>query len=218
MPSPPWIPMWTAVPARCKTAMAPGSYTRTVYPASHRLGRLLQNVANCNFWWNPIDDLVVVPSIRAEWEDHSRPSRSSSATGGEYGPAAFAPIPTICRTSPSRLKSATPGSHDLVLYAKGDWTQGDVDRRLRIALNEQFRCADTDIEDEKYSVGANWYPVSGLSVAAQYYYRNFEEDFDVRLHGPLRCPASTITAADTNEFQHPHDMARDAKPHVCHPL
>jgi hypothetical protein len=186
---------------RGNTALATGVFT-PVYQLLTGSGDFVQNTANLNFWWNPVDDLVVVPSIRANWEEiDMRATRFDTAAAANTG------TPSSIRTNSDDLQDISEslevrytGIPDLVLYAKGDWTQGDADRWLRNPVNGQFRYSETDLEDAKYSVGANWYPVSGLSFAAQYYYRSFEEDYDVRLQGTNFDAQFDYHAADTNDF------------------
>lgn len=43
---------------------------------------------------------------------------------------------------------------------------------------------DTDIDEAKYAVGANWYPIRGLSFSSQYYRRSYDLDFDNQVGGP----------------------------------
>lgn len=77
------------------------------------------------------------------------------------------------------------GIEDLLLYAKAEFNQVDGYVRYDTAeldanntLEEALRLKWSDVDDERYTLGANWYPLSGLSFAAQYYHRSFEEDYD----------------------------------------
>jgi hypothetical protein len=137
-------------------------------------GQLSMNVANANFWWNPIDDLVIVPSFRAEWED-------LSATADYFD---FAGTTESRYSSDSELDKFTEqievrytGLDNLVLYSKVECTQAD-DSVLYRDISDDIRRVDSDITQEKYVLGANWYPLKGLSVATQYYHRDFNEDYD----------------------------------------
>jgi hypothetical protein len=173
-----------------------------VYQLLTGSGDYVQNTANLNFWWNPIDDLVIVPSIRANWEEiEMRASRFNTAAAANSGTA------SSIRTNSDDLQDTSEsleirysGISDLVLYAKGDWTQGEVDRWLRNPVNGQFRFTDTDLEDSKYAVGANWYPLNGLSFAAQYYHQAFEEDFNHRLQGTDFDAQLDMHKADVDDF------------------
>jgi hypothetical protein len=139
-------------------------------------GQLSLNVANANFWWNPIDNLVIVPSFRAEWEDTSA---SSDFFNGEH----------IRDSSDSETNQLTEqlevlytGWENLELYSKVELSQANGDISYHNinydADNSSFHFQSSDITQEKYMVGANWYPLHGLSVAAQYYHKNFNEDYD----------------------------------------
>lgn len=162
--------------------------TQAYSPVYHLLagsGDFVQNTTNLNFWWNPIDDLVVVPSIRANWEE-----TDMSASRFNTVAAAAAGTPTSTRTNSDDLQDFKEslevrysGINDLVLYTRGEWVQADVDRWLRNPVNGQYRFTDTDLNDSKYVIGANWYPVTGLSFAAQYYNRNMNEGFNHTVRG-----------------------------------
>lgn len=133
--------------------------------------QLSLNVANANFWWNPIDDLVIVPSFRAEWED-------------QYAIASYFDFANQKNSSDSELDKQTEqieirytGLSDIVLYTKAEFSQADGTILYR-DINDGVRLQTSDITQEKYVFGANWYPMSGLSVAAQYYHKDYNEDYD----------------------------------------
>jgi len=154
-------------------------------------GDFVQNTANLNFWWNPVDDLVIVPSLRGNWEESEMrtrqyPSQPDYVTN---------PLTYTARSLDDDLEEFSQslefrytGISDLVLYAQGEWSQGKVDRSLdNISFNPsrgQFRAMDTDIDEAKYSIGANWYPIRGLSFSTQYYRKSYDLDYDNRISGP----------------------------------
>jgi outer membrane receptor for ferrienterochelin and colicin len=72
------------------------------------------------------------------------------------------------------------GIDNLLLYARGEWGQEEGDRWIREQLDAvvDMRVTDTETDSSKYTIGANWYPVQGLSLSAQYYYETMEQDFD----------------------------------------
>jgi hypothetical protein len=162
--------------------------TTSVFSPTYNLlngsGDFVQNVANLNFWWNPIDDLTVVPSIRASWEEiEMLASRFNTVAATQSG------IPTVTNRNDNdvmdlneALEIRYTGFTDLVLYTRGEWMQGDGTRWLRRAPND-YRYTSTDVDEAKYTIGANWYPVSGLSISAQAYHRTFDEDFGHQIMG-----------------------------------
>ncbi len=186
---------------RGETNLGTGVFT-PVYQLLAGSGDYVQNTANLNFWWNPLDDLVVVPSLRAGWEEtEMRANRFNTVAAVNSG------TPTTIRTNSDDLHSLSEsleirytGIPDIVLYTKGDWSQGDVDRWLRNPVNGDFRFTETDVEDSKYAIGANWYPVKRLSFAAQCYYRSFEEDFDHRIQGGTFDAQMDRHEVETNDF------------------
>ena len=128
------------------------------------------NVANVNFWWNPIDDLVIVPSFRAAWEDSSAVAAFFDGIKNRYASDADTAQYT------EQLEVRYSGLENLVLYAKAELSQtGGFISYRSIGTNLQYQ--DSDVTQQKYSVGANWYPMRGLSLSAQYYHKDFSEDF-----------------------------------------
>jgi hypothetical protein len=186
---------------RGTTPLATGVFSPT-YNLLTGSGDYVQNTANLNFWWNPIDDLVVVPSIRANWEEIDMDARRFNSVA-----ATTSGVPSTIRTNSDDLQEMNQalevrytGISDLVLYAKGEWAQGDVDRWLRNPVNNDFRYTDTDVDDAKYTVGANWYPISGLSFSTQFYNRQFDENFNHNILGGSFDAQMKGHAAETNDF------------------
>jgi hypothetical protein len=75
------------------------------------------------------------------------------------------------------------GFTNWVLYARGYWVQGRGDLKETetvVASNivDLLRDTDFDRSTQKYAVGANWYPLPRLSLAAQYYHKIRTEDYD----------------------------------------
>lgn len=136
------------------------------------------HVTNANFWWNPIPDLVIVPSIRAEWEDQSAVSWFT-----EWDRVTRAPIREYFRNDSDvdnlteQLDIRFTGIDNLVLYTRTEYSQSDRDRLL-IDIDNERRESTSRVSQQKYIVGANWYPIRGISLAAQYYRRNYDLDYD----------------------------------------
>ena len=141
------------------------------YSALSGGANLSQHVANANFWWNPVDDLVIVPSFRAEWEDVY--AVSNFYEGGDQSDSSD----TSRDNQAEEIEVRYTGLENMVLYAKGEFSQEDGSVLFRDVEND-LKLKDSDIDQQKYVVGANWYPVSGLSLAMQYYHRYYDEDYD----------------------------------------
>lgn len=137
-----------------------------------------QHVVNGSLWWNPIPDLVVVPSVRAEWED----TDAESGYGLVYGTPSsrYASTTDIFNTN-EELEIRYTGLDNLVLYANAEWMQGDEELEIQQSNATTLlhkRDGDIDTDFQKYTMGVNWYPLSRVSVSSQYYYSNLDQDLD----------------------------------------
>lgn len=152
-----------------------------------------------NLWWNPLPNLVVVPSVRANWWDQS-------AWGSHIAGIRSTPDGTVefirdesdydWQEFVEEIEVRYDGIDNLVLYGKAEFTQADGDwAKTAVAgpsiinwpnvpdpggpLTETGAMVnDSEICEQQYSIGANWYPMMGLTVSAQYYYETFDQDFD----------------------------------------
>jgi hypothetical protein len=78
------------------------------------------------------------------------------------------------------IEARYSGLDDVLLYAKAEFSQldGDIARNeigdfhTLAAPTTDNRTIDSETDKQKYTIGANWYPVSGLSVSAQGFYKN----------------------------------------------
>jgi hypothetical protein len=137
-----------------------------------------QHVINGSLWWNPIEDLVIVPSVRFEWED----TDAESGYGLAYGTpsSVYSSTADILNTN-QEIEVRYSGIENILLYANAEWMQGDedlfIDQGNATTLLHE-RDGDIDTDFQKYTVGANWYPVSGLSVSSQYYYSQLDQNLD----------------------------------------
>ena len=157
------------------------------------------NVANVNFWWNPIDDLVIVPSFRAEWEDASATAAfvNNPPPGDKFRNSSDSDTAQYTE----QLEVRYTGLENLVLYAKAELSQTDGFISYRNNILGDLQLQDSDVSQQKYSVGANWYPMRGLSLSAQYYHKDFNEDF----HNSYDPPTEGTFAADLKEYNYTTD-------------
>lgn len=133
-------------------------------------GQLFSHVTNANFWWNPIPDLVIVPSIRAEWEDFG--AVSMFYEGGAERDKSESNVDNLTE----QLEIRYTGINNLLLYARGEFAQSDRELLLMDHAGE-FRFSNSDVESNKYTLGANWYPIRGVSIAAQFYRKTWDQDY-----------------------------------------
>jgi hypothetical protein len=137
-----------------------------------------QHVANSSFWWNPIDDLVVVPSVRAEWQNINGATIERNLLGNVINNG-IQNSGIDVQDFTEEIEIRYSGIENMLLYSRFEWTQGDKDsRQNELGRNGGVdRLVDVDTDDGKYIVGANYYPMSGLSVSAQYYYRTTDQEY-----------------------------------------
>ncbi len=151
--------------------------------------RVDQHVANINLMLTPWDDVTIVPSFRIENQDQGGIADFSETNFGA-GPAF---TPTVEDLTNTRDRSFTDVSEGLefrytgltnwVLYTRGEWLEGDgnlAEREISAATGvvNLFRDTDSSRFTQKYVVGANWYPLHQVNLAAQYYYKSRKNDYD----------------------------------------
>jgi len=172
-------------------------------------GDYQQCVGNLNLMWNPIADLTITPSVRLE---HS--SQDTVTAINKYAPsyAAFPlnPVTTLAglaytadtdtTSTTAELDLRYTGISDVVLYAKGvcgfeeqakiyhdiytPWNASQPAVALGYVPTDWLR-EDIDTNYQEYTAGANWYPVSGLSVSLQGLYSERDASYTPRgLNGP----------------------------------
>jgi hypothetical protein len=122
--------------------------------------------ANANFWWNPIDSLVIVPSFSASWENSDMDTHAVNSNDTSIDHLA------------EQIEVRYTGLENLVLYSKAEFTQDDGTYTLLGVSDGSIRVQASDITQEKYVMGANWYPMQGLSLSTQYYHRDYNQDYD----------------------------------------
>lgn len=179
------------------------------------------HVLNANLWWNPVADLVVVPSIRVEFCDQSSEgwhlSGVNARDGGGDIPGAQADqavnnalngvwpgvasgyygwLEEVRDSSGQQWEEFTEalelrynGVDNMLLYVNADWTQSDGDSFRKATadfhngtpIEESYRRTDSDLNIRKYTIGANWYAMRGLSFSAQAYARSCEQNLNFDL-------------------------------------
>lgn len=153
-----------------------------------------QHVVNVSLMSRPWEHFAIIPSLRAEKQELdaiSRWTQSVQATAtthlndlaSERDTTEFA----------QRLELRYTGLERWHLFARGDWMQADGD--LQEVLFEDGMLdteRDTDFErtHQTYTVGAQWYPTTGLSFSTQYARKIRENDYDHPIPGGIgRHPA-----------------------------
>lgn len=146
-----------------------------------------QYVMNLNLMYSPSDNWHVIPSVRVEKEDRSGEATDNAITGT----ATQLISPVTAGSASDRgalfvseaLDVRYTGITNWTFYARGEFSQD------RAELNETFRTnvttapnifreTDWDRNRQRYSVGANWYPLRSLNFAAQYYHKTSDNDYN----------------------------------------
>jgi hypothetical protein len=150
-------------------------------------GNTKEYVANMNLMLTPIDNLVFVPALRVEYEgsDLSDNSDSTSGTG-----ATFKSIPTDSGSDnwsldvAESLEARYTGFRNWSLYTSGEWSEDSGNEFWNQETNAVFKPIlnqDWTRLGQKYTVGANWYPLYRLNFGAQYYHQTQDYDYDNNL-------------------------------------
>lgn len=165
--------------------------------------KLNQHVMNLNFMFTPWDHVTIVPSFRVENQSQGGVAHFDETNVG--GRPAFTPVTETLLNSRDRgftdvsegLEARYTGMTNWVFYARGEWLQGEGDlteRETQAATGvvNLFRETDSTRFTQKYVAGANWYPLRKLNIAAQYYHKTRDNDYD-HLADPT---ANAITSGD----------------------
>ncbi len=161
-------------------------------------GQLTQNVAALNLSWNPVKDLVIVPSIRFEHEDLSNVS-SFIETNVSSGVTTQDPLEVQSDHDywnvTESLEMRYTGIRNWSFYASGEWLQEDGTlNETEIALDtgaiDLARRTNSTIFNQKYKIGAIWYAMPRLNIATQYYFKKRNYDYDHPIDSTDNVPPS----------------------------
>ena len=145
-------------------------------------------VANMNWMLTPHDNLVFVPAFRVEYQDSDLSDNFSdnavTSTGGPVNstPSAFGADNWYLDVAES-LEARYTGFRNWSLYADGEWSEDNGNEMwnettgiITPVLNQ-----DWNRLGQKYTIGANWYPLYRLNFGAQYYHQIHDYDYDNNL-------------------------------------
>ena len=150
-------------------------------------------VLDLNLFYKPSENLSIVPSVRVQKED-----TGSSVTGLETL-STFAATPFEASSDQSiidvrtRLDLTYKGITNWVLYARGDWTDGqnNLSANGGMGLVNGFgtppiqQQTDESHFFQKYSAGARWYPTRGVTLDGGGYYKRNQYDYSNGLDSTL---------------------------------
>lgn len=160
--------------------------------------RINQHVGNLNLMFTPWDNLTLVPSLRIE---NQKQSGLADYLETDVSPTLNAVQANIMNTREQGFTDVTEGLEarytgvtNWVFYVRGEWLEGDGNLQEREAEAQTGLVArDTDSSrfTQKYSVGANWYPLRNLNLAGQYYHKTRENSYDHLVDSTSNLPTST---------------------------
>jgi hypothetical protein len=149
-----------------------------------------ENLVNANLFWMPLPNLTVLTGFRythqnldsdstflAEEPVRNTPpfSPTNPAGGFHFGPgipASGGRLADYDRFA-QRLELRYTGIANWAFYAQGEWEEewGHVNEFQTIDEEEEPLDKDTNALGQKYTVGANWYPMIRLNLSGQYYHK-----------------------------------------------
>lgn len=139
-----------------------------------------QYVMNLSMRLEPFADFVIVPSLRAEKIDTTGNSQYTENNIPAVSRPGINSIENGFQTVSEALEARFTGFTNWVLYARGEWSEGDGYLRELSLLGgavDVSRNTDSDRFTQKYTVGANWYPLRQLHFSGQYYHKSAENEY-----------------------------------------
>lgn len=174
--------------------------------------KLRQYVFNLNLMATPWESFSLVPSLRVERQDLDSVSQFENTPGTSLT-AALSDRGLVDVSE--RLEARYTGVTNWVFYARGDWLQGEgtlFERRgtspiPRFVDNFDFQ-RDTDDSrfTQKYTAGANWYPMRRLNLGTQYYHKIRSNSYE---HGVDTNPNDGSSFLRYPAFFRDHDFETD---------
>jgi len=161
--------------------------------------QLKQHVGTISAMLTPWDNVTIVPAIRIERQDQDGIA-SFLETDVGAGPA-FAPLSADIENTRSRgftdvsqaLEVRYTRLTNWAFYVRGDWLEGEgnlQEREQEAQTGIVFRDTDSTRFTQKYTAGANWYPLRRLNMGAQYYYKSRRNDYDNLVDSTSNLPTS----------------------------
>jgi hypothetical protein len=163
-----------------------------------------EHVANLNLMWMPAKQLTVLAAFRYTHEDKDSAATfldtNTTANTPPFTPTnpagGFHRVPTpVMRAADTAdafnnfaetLELRYAGIANWLFYARGEWEEEDGNVREHEVVGPTDQGSlnkDTNLFWQKYTVGANWYPMAALNLAGQYYHKiaDYNNDFNSEL-------------------------------------
>ena len=149
-----------------------------------------ENVFNANLFWMPLPSLAILTGFRYTHENldtestflaeepvpNTPPFSPTNPAGGfHYGPPELGSGGRLADYDrfAQRLELRYTGIANWLFYAEGEWEEecGHVNESQTIDEAEEPLDKDTHFLGQKYTIGANWYPMMRLNLSTQYYHK-----------------------------------------------
>jgi len=153
------------------------------------IAQVKENLFNANLFWMPLENLNVLGGFRYTHENLDTDSTflaeepvpntppftpTNPAHGFHYGPPelGFGARLADYDLFAQRLELRYTGIKDWLFYAEGEWEEeyGHVNENQNIDEDVPLD-KNTDSLGQKYTIGANWYPMMRLNLSGQYYHQ-----------------------------------------------
>ena len=153
------------------------------------MAQIKENLFNANLFWMPLESLTILTGFRYTHENLDTDSTflaeepvpntppftpTNPANGFHYGPPepGFGARMEDYDLFAQRLELRYTGIKDWVFYAEGEWEEeyGHVNENQNIDEDVPLD-KNTDSLGQKYTIGANWYPMMRLNLSGQYYHQ-----------------------------------------------
>lgn len=187
------------------------------YYALEGTAELKQTVLNLNAVYAPAKHWSIRPALRFE-NLHQESMAEFMETNISAGPAFTAIIEDgegehekTWDEFSEAIEIRHTGIPNLTLSAKADWLQGSGNlEELRVLEHGRIVSIDRDTDNErtsqKYSFTSNWYVQPGLTLAAQYYYKVNQNDFQNRRDNTPAGTSNRYPAYLANQDFETHDF------------
>ncbi|MEI8341120.1 MAG: hypothetical protein WCH43_06230 [Verrucomicrobiota bacterium] len=137
-------------------------------------------VINFNLMCTPIKDLTIIPSLRIGIENVDSQSYFTNVprTG------ALAPFTATSSNHFNDIEQGLDiryaGIENILLYARADWLErcGDYQDQQMNTQSDPNLSANNVYFSQKYALGANWYPLTHLNIALQYFYKTEQNNYN----------------------------------------
>lgn len=167
--------------------------------------QLRQYVLNLNLMATPWDGVYIVPAVRVEKQDFQATSEFAESNVGS-APKLDSVLEELTGESDrglidvaESLEARYSRMTNWVFYVRGNWLQGQGDQSERETILETGAIElsrDTDFSrfTQKYTAGANWYPLRRMNLALQYYRKIRKDDFDHRADNTINTSGNRYPA------------------------